>query len=73
MVNVYVMRNGFSLGRFVNYAHNKLMDAWHVLLKQSVKFVILLHILIKLLLMVNVNVWLNIGSMIKFANYAASK
>lgn len=73
MVNVYVIKNGFLLDKFVSYVHNKLMDAWHVLLKQSVKFVILLHILIKLLLMVNVNVWLNIGSMIKFANYAAKK
>lgn len=67
------MRNGFLLGRFVSSVHKKLMDVWHVLLKQSVKFVILLHILIRLLLMVNVNVWLNIGSMIKYANYAAKK
>lgn len=73
MGNVFVMKNGFLLIKHVNFAQIKSMDAWFAHLKLFVLFVIKIYISIKFLLEIIVNVWLNIGLMIKCVNYAVKR
>lgn len=60
-INVYALKIGFLLINNVNSVHSKLMVVRCVLQIKSAQLVTTINILIKLLQMVNANVWINTG------------